>query len=136
MEPGALGNESTYLDVSVGPYELALQANVVLAVQYEVRFQNPLELRGRKLPLVDLAATFVGTRREQLPFVVAIEVGGVAAAVGVDRVGHLERVTAPRLSAVPAFGLAEPELFEGALRAGGRLVLVLRPAGLVALATR
>jgi hypothetical protein len=134
MEPGALGGAGTFLDVSVGPYELALLASVVLAVQYEVPYTPVVELRGRRIPLVDLFDSFALGRRTILPYVVAFEVDGRDAAVGVDRVGHLGRGEAPRPIAVPPFGLREPRLFLGAMKADQRLVLVLNPAGLFGLA--
>ncbi len=136
MEPGSLGAAGTFLDVSVGPFELGLSAGSVLAVRHEVPRAAALELRGRKMPLVDLHERFLGQARDLIPFVVAFEAEGRSAAVGVDRVGHLGRDPAAVLGAVPRFGLVSPQLFVGALRTGGRVVLLLSPAGLVELASR
>ena len=126
-------DETTYLDLTVGRYSLALLARTVLMVQQDVALGPTFELRGLEVPLADLAAVFGGPTRREAPFVVAFEADDRTAAVGVDRVSHLRHRERPLVRRLPGFGLTRPELIEGALGDGGRLLLVLSPAALMAL---
>ncbi len=66
------------------------------------------------------------------PFAVAIESSrGQRALIGVDSVSH-QRLHA-LLSAMPQLGLLRPDLFEGAIRSGRDLVMVLAPRVLATL---
>ncbi len=126
--------EATYLDLAVHGYSLALLARAVVSVQQDVRAEPDFMLRGERVPLCDLGVLLGATARPCLPFVIVCEADGRAAAFGVDRVGHLSRGGAPQIAAVPAFGLARPEIVAGALRHGERLLVVVSPARLIDLA--
>ncbi len=128
-----MDTRDTFLDLSVGPYSLALAAQAVLTVAHEVTREDGLSLHEQQLSLVDLAPVFGGPRRPIVPFVVAFEHAGHVAAVGVDLVHHVGHLDSSPHLAVPPFGLTRPELIDCALRDGDRLLLVLSPAGLVRL---
>ena len=122
-----------YLDLTVGPYALALAARAVVLVREDVRIVASVEIRGSAAPMCDLGRIFGVNQRSHAPYMIAVEAGGRTAAVGVDRVGHLRRREAPTLRHIPGFGLLAPTLFAGGLRDGDRLLLVVDPAALVAL---
>jgi hypothetical protein len=123
-------DEATYLDLSVGNFGLAIVARAVVTVQQDVAVASHVEVRGAPAPLYDLGALVSGAQRPRVPFMIGFEAGGRIAAVGVDRVGHLRHHEKPRLSQVPTFALTRPDLFEGALHDGERLLIVLRPQAL------
>jgi len=128
-----MGLEDTYLELAVGPFALALAAQRVVLVLQDVRTAPAVKVRDAQVPFVDLAAVFGGAPRPEVPFMIAVEHDRDIVGVGIDRVGHLRRRDAPTLHHVPAFGLAVPELFAGAVRDGERLLLVVEPARLVSL---
>jgi len=121
--------ETTYLDLAVGGFRLALSARAVIGVQQDVAVAPALELRGQRLRFLDLASGFGGATRRVAPFVIAFESGPGPAAVGIDAVNHLRLHEAP-LVAVPPFGLARPALWTGAVRSGSTLLFVLHPEAL------
>jgi hypothetical protein len=127
------GADGTYLDLTVGHYSLALAARSVLTVAHDVDLGRGLSFGGGPLRAVDLAVLFGAAPRRRVPFAVAFENDGTIGAVGVDNVGHLRRQHDSPITAIPAFGLARPELIEGGLREEGRLLLLLRPAALIEL---
>ncbi len=125
--------EDTYLDLSVGPFGLALAARSVVMVRQDVPAAPAVDVGDATVPFCDLWRVFGGAQRAEVPFLIVIECGSGLAAVGVDRVGHLRRRDLPTLRHVPAFGLTHPSLFAGGVQDAGRLLLVLDPAALVAL---
>jgi hypothetical protein len=126
----------TFLDLTVGPYGLALAARTVLGVMQDVPLGATLPVRDTAVPVTDLAALFGLPEREALPFAVAFEAAGRLGAIGVDRVGHLRQSQGTPMTHIPTFGLTRPELIEGGLREGGRFLLVLSPTVLLDLTTR
>ena len=124
--------ENTYIEVRVASYRLAIPAQSVGGVLTDVLAHDVTPFRGERLPVIDLAAVFAGARRMVVPFAVAIESSrGQRALVGVDDVSH-QRLTG-RANPVPHLGLMRPDLFEGAIRRGPDLVLILAPRVLVTL---
>jgi hypothetical protein len=124
---------ATCLELIVGPYALALRAAVVLQIVEAVPTGEPFTFRQRRWPVCDLGEALAGVHRRTLPYALAIEAAGEAAVLGVDRIAHV--IGTPLPTALPTFGLTRPDLFEGALRHEGRLLLLLSPAALVTYAT-
>ncbi|HSI05187.1 MAG: hypothetical protein ACAI38_13560 [Myxococcota bacterium] len=122
---------STYIAVTVGAFRLALPAAAVHGVVTDVLNGEPTSFRGQRLPVIDLAAVFAGTRRLVAPFAVVTSARGDIVLVGVDRVGHEPLRGNP--IAVPKLGLLRPDLFEGALRGPDGLTLILSPRSLIGL---
>ena len=123
---------TTYIEVGVGVFRLALPAHHVGGIITDVMVGEVTPFRGERLPVIDLAAVFAGVRRLIAPFAAAVESSrGQRALIGVDRVAH-QRIVGT-LVPVPTLGLLRPDLFEGALRLGGDLILVLAPRVLVTL---
>ena len=126
---------SAYLDLGVGPFDLALRATAVVSVAQEVPvLDQTVTIRGAAIPVIDLGSLFGGGARALLPFVITLQNVDHEIALGVDRVTHL-RDGAVGLP-VPDFGLLRPELFEGAMRQGERLLLVLNPEVITSLGLR
>lgn len=124
-------SSATYIDVAVAGYRLALPSGCLGGVLTDVLTDATAPFRGEHLPLMDLAAVFAGERRMVAPFAVVVDSRGQRVMVGLDTVS-LQRVRASAVP-VPKLGLLRPDLFEGALRIGGDLVLVLAPRSLVTL---
>jgi hypothetical protein len=116
-----MSQESSYLDLRVGPFALALRAELVRAVHQDATGS-----------LCDLASLFGAPERAVVPFAIVTEARGAELRLGVDRVGHLRGVTG-RAVPVPPLGLFAPELFEGAVRHGPDILLVIAPAAVAAL---
>jgi hypothetical protein len=112
-------DEESYLDLRVGPYLLALRA----------AFVHGVHPGGHDLgiPSCDLAALFGAPPRPAAPFFVVTLGGSPLLALGCDGVGHLRGVSGKAVP-LPRLGLLAPEVFEGAVRHEGRLLLVLAPA--------
>jgi hypothetical protein len=127
--PGA--QATTFLDLHVGQFRLALSADHVLGVVPEA--SPPVALRGEQLPFCDLSTLFAETQRPRAPFAICFEAGSARVAVGVDRVDHLRVTTDAKLLTMPTFGLRLPELFLGILRDPSGLLLVLSPVRLAEL---
>jgi chemotaxis signal transduction protein len=125
--------DEPYLDLTVGPYALAISAGAVLLVRQDVRLASSLDVRGVHVPACDLGALFGLGKRPVVPFLIACDGGGRVAALGVDRVGHLRQRDVPTLRHVPALGLRVPQLFAGGIAYDERLLLVLDPVALVEL---
>lgn len=121
---------TSFLDLVVGPYNLALRTACVLSVLQDVPASTSLSFRGRRLPCVHLSDLLADRPQASMAFVVAIETRHAWVAVGVDDIDHLQRGDVPTLVRLPGFGLAHPTLFEGALRFSDRLLLVLEPMAL------
>jgi len=146
---------TTYLEMTIGAYRLAVRTDRVTAVQQEVDVDPVLpegggprgpvsaevKVRGVTVPLVDLRGDASGEMgsgsiADVVPFVVGLALagdGGTAVAVAADRIDYVgaQHGLPVRL---PAFGLRNPELFEGAVRHGDDLLLILAPGGVAALA--
>jgi hypothetical protein len=127
------GSAATFLDLAVGRFRLALRADCVLGVLNDVSIDEPVHFRGATFRLVDLGALMVGEHRDRVPFAVAVETDAGRIAAGVDAVGHLNPGQAPKVRALPSFGLQTPELFDGVLTDERGLLLILRPSSIVRL---
>lgn len=127
------GSTATYLDLAVGRFRLALRADSVLGVLQDLATDAPVRFRGTAFPLVDLAASMSGERRDRVPFAVVLETDAGRIAAGVDAVGHLNPGHTPTLRAIPRFGLQQPELFDGVLTDERGLLLILKPASIARL---
>jgi hypothetical protein len=125
-------SENTYIEVRVAAFRLALPAQCVGGVLTDVLVNDVTPFRGERLPVIDLAAVFAGAHRLIAPFAVAIESSrGQRALIGVDSAPHQR--FAGVMTPVPKLGLMRPDLFEGAIRNGRDLILVLAPRVLVTL---
>jgi hypothetical protein len=125
-------SEHTYIEVRVGSYRLALRAERAFGVLTDVLAGDVTPFRGERLPVIDLSAVFDGARRLVVPFALAIESSrGERALIGVDEVSHQRFVG--HAEPMPKLGLLRPDIFEGAVRRGRDLVLVLAPHVLVTL---
>jgi hypothetical protein len=121
---------ATCLELVVGPYALAVRAAAVLAVREAVSVGEPFAFQQRTLPVCDLGHAFGAAPRAVMPFALVLDTAPGPVVIGVDRIAHLHGTTTP--AALPSFGLRRPQLFEGALREGGRLLLLLSPSALAA----
>jgi hypothetical protein len=133
---------ATYLDLSVGPFRLALGTHYVVAVDQNVALTETrssasgvvvgeADVRGERIPTLLLSPLPPG---QPAPFVVALDANDHRIAIGADRVGYLQGQDATRL-AVPRFGMLLPDLLEGAIRDRHGLLLLLAPSALARLAT-
>ena len=121
---------TTFLDLAVGHYRLALKTDCVVGILADQPALPTLRFREAEVPLVDLSSTFSGRARAQVPFVVAVEARSGRVLLGVDTVGHLRLAADARLLPLPGFGLARPDLFSGVLRDGQGLLMLLSPEAL------
>lgn len=126
---------TTYLDLGVGVFRLALRADCVVGVQRDIEPTQNVEFRGQKYAFADLRALFANGGEEPAPYGVAFEVDGSVAMIGVESVDHWRPGESASLRPLPGFGLGNLQLFEGALRDDRGLLLVLRPAFLAQLTT-
>jgi hypothetical protein len=129
---GQTDGVNTYVVTQVAGFRLAIPQGAVQGVTTDVLTGGPTRFRGERLPVVDLAALFADAHRLVAPFAVAVEHRGRKALVGVDDVSS-SVVSGGALVPVPKLGLMRPDLFEGALRVEGSIVLVLAPRSLVTL---
>lgn len=143
-----MGETTTYLDMTVGPFRLALRTRCVVIVNQDVSLTEPevvfrgalvatVELRAERVPLIRFST---GDRRtlepgDRVPFIVAVDGPTGPVALAADRVGYVHNLGTTRL-AVPHFGMLSPDLFEGAVRAEEDLLLLLAPPALSRLAAQ
>ncbi|MEE8408236.1 MAG: hypothetical protein V3T05_01400 [Myxococcota bacterium] len=124
---------TTYLDLSVEQFRLALRTDCVIGVQNDIMPTDSFQFRGAAYAFGDLRTILAGVAKSPAPFGVAFEADGASAMVGVDSVHHWRPDESTTMRPLPAFGLNHPELFEGALRDDSGLLLVMRPAALAQL---
>ncbi|MBC7793543.1 MAG: hypothetical protein H7Z43_07530 [Clostridia bacterium] len=112
-------------------FRLAIPKASVQGVLTDVITGCAARFHGERVAVVDLAALFANAHRLVAPFAVAVEHRGRRAIVAVDSVAPAYLMGT--LVAMPKLGLLRPDLFEGALRVAGEIVLVLAPRSLVTL---
>lgn len=129
------------LELRVGPFHLAVRSRHVVAAEEGHLIGGPLSppdpnqyrLRRELVTFRDLQPALGGPPRYDIPFVVTVEAGGTRMALGVDAIGRLYDLEGQTTAvALPTFGLTDPALFEGAVRAENGLLLVLQPQKIMA----
>src|SRR4051812_17204225 len=120
----ATSSTTSFLDLAVGPYSLALHTRCVLSVLQDVPAAAALSFRDQQVPCLDLSYALAGRPHERLPFVIMLEAADRWAAIGVDDVDYLHPGEVSGLMRLPRFGLLRAELYEGALRGADRLLVV------------
>jgi hypothetical protein len=125
-----------YFELRAGPFRLGLPTHAVLSVmEGPTESDGEVTFRERSVRCIDLRTLLTERVFDSPPALAAvIETGAPGArgslALGVDWVGTVPITHTAPLAHIPGFGLRHPELFQGALRWEGRLVLALNLDGL------
>lgn len=148
-----MGRDTTYLQLTVGRFRLALPTTAVVEVrQWDEDSPSGMgTIEGADEPAklwVDLGEAHdppsfppgagqpdPGTWGHGRLYTVLVETTQGPVGVAADSIDYVAHGDRPQV-AVPRFGLREPDLFAGATRHGDHLLIVLLPESLAALARK
>jgi purine-binding chemotaxis protein CheW len=96
-----------------------------------------MSLRGRALPVIDMARRFGAVRGEgRGRRVIVVSVGGVEAGLAVDAVSDVLSFPAEALQPAPDFEAGAAVFDRIAVRSADRMILLMSPRGMIAAAER